>query len=431
MRFEEISTLLFASLMLHSVTGQGQSPLFDSFDPCRDTPTTRCELENLRFLQMRFLGGDCSQNKTEQSPLQFQCEDYGTISFEEEDIYIEVKGADGDGSIYYSNTIEQYQIVKLYDGEPVMSSDINITIYNTSSISPENILQTMQLSSDCDDGTRIFLGDIYGSLQLVGFSSGANIIQCNNYETPEPSTMPTTSPTKEPSITPTTSPTKEPSITPNISPTKEPSITPTILTPSPTKDSKKGKKGDEKSGKKTDAKNSKKGDEKPGKKTNSGDSKKGSKKQGKKMDKTAKGDKKKEPSKSDKKKESPKGDEKKESLKGDNDDDDDNSELTSSPTSPSKKSSTLSPTIVPQYDDDDDNDNSILTLSPISPSKKSSNLSPTSPSKKSSTLSPTIVPQYDNDDAGDDCPNTKKGCKQLKKKNVEKGYTMQEESPSN
>mmetsp|Transcript_39401 Transcript_39401/g.44898 ORF Transcript_39401/g.44898 Transcript_39401/m.44898 type:complete len:388 (-) Transcript_39401:236-1399(-) len=150
---------------------------YSSIDPCQnDVNVTRCELEDLRVLRMQYLGdgNNCSESSNQQAiPSQFVCEDY---DLPEDEVYLEVKDLSGDIQ-YYGDTVQKYQIVDIGDTF-IMSSNINITIYKDSSKNQK--LQSMQLSSDCDDGTKLFLGDIYGSLRLVGFGDQQNTIECAN-----------------------------------------------------------------------------------------------------------------------------------------------------------------------------------------------------------------------------------------------------------
>jgi len=299
-----------------------QGPTYSPVDPCQKIPpsTSRCELEELRLLQMRFLGGNCAESSNQQaSPNQFRCEDYGALLTQDE-IYLEVKDTAGVIN-YYSDTIEKYQIADVGDTF-IMNSNMNITFYKISNSSgaavTDDIIQTMQLSSDCDDGTKLFLGDVYGGLQLVGFGDQEKTIHCDPDDTPAPTFSSTT---RSPIMMPT-------SVKPSFSPIRLPQ----------------------------DADDDDDNDDCLSKATNvgkgCGKKEQRSKKEDKLKEALHKGAYSKKSFKKQGKKEGKKGDkEEKVSNEGDDDDDDNHSRIT------------LSPTRSPQ-DNDGDGDNSKPTFSP-------------------------------------------------------------------
>ena len=117
----------------------------------------------------RYNGGDCTQSFNIQPTALFQCFDFngGPPVAEGATSYIVVKDTKGKNIIYFEGFATVGDEITLEDGGNRVEGNMNITIYSSDVVSPENILQTVIYHSSCS--RNLFLKDRYGSLQLVLF----------------------------------------------------------------------------------------------------------------------------------------------------------------------------------------------------------------------------------------------------------------------
>eukprot|EP00547_Thalassionema_nitzschioides_P013343 CAMPEP_0194260448 /NCGR_PEP_ID=MMETSP0158-20130606/45516_1 /TAXON_ID=33649 /ORGANISM="Thalassionema nitzschioides, Strain L26-B" /LENGTH=988 /DNA_ID=CAMNT_0039000539 /DNA_START=102 /DNA_END=3068 /DNA_ORIENTATION=- len=212
-----------------------------STDPCEDVPQFEAKCDGSPTqLAVRYTGGDCSDSSNEQMDQQglFFCEDFqgGPTPT----AYMVVRDIRTGSTIYYSGDVDEETrdtLILSDDGE-ILQSNMNVTIYSSSEdISSSGILETFVFHTSCSE--NLFLNDVYGSLQIVGFDTidqgEVNCTEPGLDPSTSPSEAPTRSPnaapiapqTESPTFSPTESPSEVPTDAPSTSPTESPNVTPT------------------------------------------------------------------------------------------------------------------------------------------------------------------------------------------------------------
>lgn len=136
--------------------------------PCRSRPT---------LMIMRLIGGDCTTSMNTQRPGFFICSDFDSV---ESPVHIVITDILGENITYFRGTVELHQDFILRDYGNEVEPNMNVTIYSSENRATQIILQTMVFHSSCSED--LFSNDIFGSIQLVGFTSYSqnSFVECQN-----------------------------------------------------------------------------------------------------------------------------------------------------------------------------------------------------------------------------------------------------------
>lgn len=127
---------------------------------CTESPT---------LLTFRFTGGDCLDSNNILDPNSFSCEDFFDGPPPSDDVGAEAYMIimDNEGFTYFDGSLKVGEEFNITSFSPFHAA-VNVTVYDGTP-TPENIRETMIISSMCSEGT--FLMDRYGVLQLIGFAN--------------------------------------------------------------------------------------------------------------------------------------------------------------------------------------------------------------------------------------------------------------------
>mmetsp|Transcript_27469 Transcript_27469/g.40576 ORF Transcript_27469/g.40576 Transcript_27469/m.40576 type:complete len:227 (-) Transcript_27469:37-717(-) len=172
--FAKVSIVCLFSALIFTAEAQGD-PVFSVDDPCEDIApfSVPCELENV-FLRMRYVGGYCEDSSNRQTAEQFICEDIDPRPPFDEVFRLEAADANNQFIFYYGGEVMENQTFVIGD-DYEMSWNTNITIMWDDG----DVFQTIVMGSSCQN-RKLFLGDTYGALQLIGFGNYDEEISCSN-----------------------------------------------------------------------------------------------------------------------------------------------------------------------------------------------------------------------------------------------------------
>lgn len=128
---------------------------------------------------MRYNGGTCEQSFNIQPSALFQCFDFngGPPVEEGQESFIVATDIKGQGINYHSDFVAVGEEFTIADGGVDVEANMNVTIYNSDNLIPENIIQTLIYHSSCS--RNLFLKDRFGSIQLVVFVNDAQgVVTC-------------------------------------------------------------------------------------------------------------------------------------------------------------------------------------------------------------------------------------------------------------
>jgi len=179
------------------------SPTDEDIDPCEDIPQfeTRCD-DTPTQLTIRYTGGDCddSVNQQDEEDL-FYCQDLegGPTTT----ACMVVKDIRGGSTVYYDDEVDSTSnepiLLTAEDGE-FLEPNVNVTIYrDCDSKEFDDTLQTLVFHTSCNE--VLFLGDRYGSVEIIGFENDEQgVVDCES--TPPPTPAPVPGPTRRPTPSP-------------------------------------------------------------------------------------------------------------------------------------------------------------------------------------------------------------------------------------
>jgi len=163
-------------------------------NPVQTTPGLSCGnatvcLSRPTQISMKFNGGDCSQSTDGQDLRYLFCEDYGNITPVITNKYYIVAVDIKRGIQYFRGYVELKDNFLLRDGSSLMKANMNVTVYVSDKALPEEILQTIVFHTSCSQ--NLYLNDIFGSIQVVGFKNDEQNITSSCINTPTVSPTPT------------------------------------------------------------------------------------------------------------------------------------------------------------------------------------------------------------------------------------------------
>lgn len=145
----------------------------DPYEDCDSVFAFQQECNDFVYsMGFRFNGGDCSQERNDQGPEVYNCNDFGAgvPVVEGEEALIVVRDIKGLGTDFFTGMVPVGGFFPIGVPGELLDSNVNVTIYD-GEVAPENILQTMIIHTSCSEIT--FLKDRYGSTELLWFNNTA------------------------------------------------------------------------------------------------------------------------------------------------------------------------------------------------------------------------------------------------------------------